>query len=90
MWLVSWLPGECATGRAVLVNESLLAHLEHPLRPTLHLGLIVRDAMALAASFRAQLEALSYSLWVLLGFVRLQGFTPAESALFNQLVTVLF
>ena len=40
----------------------------------------------------AQSEALSYSMWVLsghLGFVRLQGFTPADLALFNQLVTAL-
>ena len=84
--------GECGTGRAVPVNESLLSHLDCPLCPTLHLGLTVRDAMALEASFRAQSEALSYSMWVLsglLGFVRLQGFTPADSALFNQLVTAL-
>ena len=45
--------GECSHGRAVPVNESLLAHFERPLRPNLHLGLTVRDAMALEASFRA-------------------------------------
>ena len=27
--------GECATGRAVPVNEPLLAHFERPLRPSL-------------------------------------------------------
>ena len=84
--------GECATGRAVPGNESLLAHMERPLRPTLHLGLTVWDAMALEASFRAQSEALLYSMWVLsglLGFVCLQGFIPADPALFNQLVTAL-
>ena len=48
--------------------------------------------MALEPSFRAQSEAFSYSVWVLpglLGFVQLQGFTPADPALFNQLVTAL-
>ena len=37
-------------------------------------------------------EALSYAMWVLSGlleFVRLQDFTPADPALFNQLVTAL-
>ena len=44
------------------------------------------------ASCRVQREALSYYVWVLsglLGFVRLQDFTPADPALFNQLVTAL-
>ena len=48
--------------------------------------------MALEASFKAQSEALSYSMWILsglLGFVGLQGFTPADPALFNQLITAL-
>ena len=83
---------ECASGRAVPVNRSLLAHFERLLRPLLQLGLTVRDAMALEVSFLTQLEALPYSMWVLsglLGFVRLQGFTQADSALFNQLVTAL-
>ena len=84
--------GDCALGRAVPVNESLLSHFERPLHPTLQLGVAVRDAMALEASCRAQSEALSYSMWVLsglLGFVRLQDFTPADPALFHHLVTSL-
>ena len=84
--------GDCALGRAVPVNESLLSHFERPLRPNLQLGITIRDAMALEASSRAQSEALSYAMWVLsglLGSVRLQGFTPADPALFSQLVTVL-
>ena len=84
--------GECASGRAVPVNESLLAHFKRPLRPSSHLVLMVRDAMDLEASFCAQSEALSYSMWVLsglLGFVCLQGFTLADPALFNQLVAAL-
>ena len=58
----------------------------------MHLGITIGDAMALEASSRAQSEALSYAMWVLsglLGFVRLQGFTPADPALFNQLVSAL-
>ena len=84
--------GDCSLGRAVPVNESLLAHFDRPLRPNLQLGVTVRNAMALEASFRAQSEALPYSMWVLsglLGFVRLQDFSPADPALFNQLVTAL-
>ena len=84
--------GDCALGRAVSVNESLLSHFERPLRPNLQLSITIRDAMALKASSRAQSEALSYAMWVLsglLGFVRLQDFTPADPALFNQLVTAL-
>ena len=84
--------GDCALGRAVPVNESLLSHFERPLRPNLQLGITIRDAMALEASSRAQSEALSYAMWVLsglLGFVRLQDFTPADPALFNQHVTAL-
>ena len=84
--------GDCALGRAVPVIESLLSHFEHPLRPTLQMGVTVRDAMALEASCRVQSEALSYSMWVLsglLGFVHLQDFTPADPALFRHLVTAL-
>ena len=84
--------GDCALGRAVPVNESLLSHFERPLRRNLQLGITIRDALALEASSRAQSEALSYAMWVLsglLGFVRLQDFTPADPALFNQLVTAL-
>ena len=84
--------GDCSLGRAVAVNESLLSHFERPLRTNLQMGITVRDAMALEASCRAQMEALSYSMWVLsglLGFVPLQDFTPADPELFNQLVTAL-
>ena len=84
--------GDCTLGHAVPVNESLLSHFERPLRPNLQLGITIRDAMALEASSREQSEALSYAMWVLsglLGFVRLQDFTPADPALFNQLVTAL-
>ena len=83
--------GEHASGRVVPVNESLLAHFEKPLRPSLWLVSFC-DSMSLEASFRAQSEALSYSMWVLsglLGFVRLQGFMPADPSMFNQLVTAL-
>ena len=69
-----------------------LAHFDRPLRPTLQLGHSVRDAMSLESSFRGQSETLSYALWVLsglLGFVHVQGFSPSDPALFNQLVTAL-
>ena len=68
-----------------------MAHFDCPLRPNLQLGITVCEAMALEASFRAQSEALSYSMCAFgpVGFVRLQGFSPADSALFKQLVTAL-
>ena len=78
--------------RAVPVNESLLSHYDRPLRPSLQVGLTVCDLMSLEYSFRAQLESLSYAMWVLsglLGFIRIQGFSPSDPALFNQLVTAL-
>ena len=84
--------GLLASGRAVPVNESLLAHFERPLQPSLQVDLTVRDLMALECYFRAQSESLSYSMWILsgfLGFIRLQGFTPSDPTLFNQLVTTL-
>ena len=42
------------------------------------------------ASTRALSESLSHAMWLLsglLGFVRLQGFSPSDSPLFNTLVT---
>ena len=44
------------------------------------------------SSLEGQSEAMSHSMWVLsglLGFVRLQNFAPADSSLFNTLVTPL-
>ena len=84
--------GDHAGAKAVPVNESLLAHFERPLRNSLLVGLSVKDAMSLESSFRRQSESLSYALWILsglLGFVRVQGFSPSDPALFNQLVTAL-
>ena len=78
--------GEVAQGSAVPVNSSLLALFERPLRPNLQLGLTIREAAALEASFRANSESLSHSMWLLSGllaFVRLQGFTHADSSLFH-------
>ena len=75
--------GDYSLGRAVPVNESLLSHFERPLRTNLQMGVTVRDAIS---------QRLSYSVWVLsglLGFVRLQDFTPADPAFFSQLVTAL-
>ena len=69
-----------------------MSHFEHPLRPSLQVDLTVRDLMSLEHSFRAQSESLSYAMWVLsglLGFIRIQGFSPSDPALFNQLVTAL-
>ena len=49
--------GPHAAGRADPANESLLSHYEKPLRPSLMMGLTVRDLMAFEASFRAQPES---------------------------------
>ena len=45
--------GDFAQGLAVPVNPSLLALFERPLHPSLQLGLTIREAVALEASFRA-------------------------------------
>ena len=84
--------GEALLGSAAPVNPSLLAMFERPLRPSLHLGLTVREAALLEASSRALSESLSHAMWLLsglLGFVRLQGFSPSDAPLFNTLVTSL-
>ena len=84
--------GEFASGQAAPVNPSLLSLFEKQLKPSYHVGLSVRKAAALEASLRCQSEALSHSMWVLselLGFVRLQNFAPADSSMFNTLVTSL-
>ena len=80
------------SGQALPVNSSLLSLFERQLKPSYHLGLSVKEAESFEASLRAQTETLSHSLWVLaalLGFVRLQGFQPAESAVFSSLVSSL-
>ena len=51
--------GPHSSGRAVPVNDSLHAHYDKPLRPSLQVGLAVRDDMALECSFRAQSDSLS-------------------------------
>ena len=84
--------GEASLGSAAPVNPSLLAMFERPLRPSLHLGLTVREAALLESSSRALSESLSRAMWLLsglLGFVRLQGFSPSDAPLFNTLVTSL-
>ena len=84
--------GGSASGSAAQVNLSLLAMFERPLRPSLHLGLTLREASLMESSSRALSEAESHAMWLLsglLGFVRLQGFSPSDSQLFNTLVSSL-
>ena len=84
--------GDYASDSAAPVNPSLLAMFERHLRPSLHLGLTILEAALLEASSRALSESLSHTLWLLsglLGFVRLQGFSPSDSSLFNTLLTSL-
>ena len=69
-------------GSAALVN----------LRPSLHLGLALREASLMESSSHALSEAQSHAMWLLsglLGSVRLQGFSPSDSPLFNTLVSSL-
>ena len=86
------LSGEFASGQAAPVNPSLLSLFEKQLKPSHHVGLTNCEAAALESSLRSQSEALSHSIWVLsvlFGFVRLQNFAPADSSLFNMLITSL-
>ena len=84
--------GEFASSQAAPVNPSLLSLFEKQLKPSYLVGLTVHEAAALKSSLYSQSEALSHSMWVLSGllaFVRLQNFAPANSSLFNTLVTSL-
>ena len=84
--------GDNALGSATPVNPSLLAMFERSLRPSLHLGLMIREAALLESSTCALSESLSHAMWLLsglLGFMRLQGFSPSDAPLFNTLVTSL-
>ena len=84
--------GDFVFGGAAPVSSSLLSLFERCLKPMHHVGLTIREAAALEASFWSQSEALSHSMWVLsvlLGFVRLQNFAPEDLSLFNILVTSL-
>ena len=84
--------GEFASSAAVPVNPSLLSMFERSLRPSLQLGISLREAGLMESSSRFHSEALSHSIWLLsalLAFVRLQGFSPADASLFNTLVTSL-
>ena len=57
--------GDFAQGSAAPLNPSLLALFKRPLRPNLQLGLPIREAAALEASFHVNSESLSHSLWLL-------------------------
>ena len=84
--------GHFVQGWAVPLNPSLLSLFKRPLKPSLLLGISIREAAAFEASFRAQLEAFSHSMWVLSGllaFLRLQNVAPDDSVLFNSLVASL-
>ena len=84
--------GDFASSSAVPVNPSLLSMFERSLRPSLQLGISLREAVLMESSSRFHSEALSHSLWLLsalLAFVRLQGFSPSDASLFNTLVTSL-
>ena len=84
--------GDFASSAAVPVNPSLFSMFERSLRPSLQLGISLREAGLMASSSRFHSEALSHSMWLLsalLAFVRLQGFSPADASLFNTLVTSL-
>ena len=75
-------------GRLLRFNPSLLSLFEKQLKPSYRVGLTVHEAAALEASLRSQSEALFLS--GLLVFVRIQNFAPADSSLFNTLVTSLY
>ena len=77
---------------AAPVSSSLLAMFERPFHPSLHLGLTIREEALLEASSRALSESLLHATCLLsglLGFVRVQGFSPSDSPLFNTLVMSL-
>ena len=84
--------GDFASSAAVPVSPSLLSMFERFLRPSLQLGISLREAGLMESSSRFHSEALSHSMWLLsalLAFILLQGFSPADAYLFNALVTSL-
>ena len=92
-WVTQYtVRGEFAAGAAVPVNPLLLSMFEWSLRPSLQLGISLREAALLESSSHFHSEALSHSLWLLSGllaFVCLQGFSPSDASLFNTMVTSL-
>ena len=84
--------GEGALSGAAELNPSFAALIDRPLRPSLHVGMSIKEAAACEASLRFQSEALSHAMWLLtslLAYVRLQGFQPEDPLLFNTIVSSL-
>ena len=73
--------GEFASGAAVPVNPSLLSMFERLLRPSLQLGILLREAALLESSSRFHSEALSHSLWLLSGVLAFDRFADCVSRL---------
>ena len=72
------------------VTDSVLFHLVRSPGLNRLVGVSLREAQILGASFRSQSESLSHTLWVLsalLGYIKMQGFVPCVSSRFNHLVT---
>ena len=57
--------GDFVSSAAVPVNPSLLSMFERSLRPSLQLGISLREAVLMESSSRFHSEALSHSMWLL-------------------------
>ena len=82
-YVVHW---DLSFAAAVPVNPSLLSMFECTLRPSLQLGISLREACLMESSSCFHSEALSHSMWLLsaiLAFVRLQGFSFQYSRHFS-------
>ena len=75
--------GDFASSAAVPVNPSLLSMFERSLRPSLQLGISLREAALMESSSRFHSEALSHSLWLR------SALLASKASLFHTLVTSL-
>ena len=77
-------------GKALPLDKSLESQFDKLPTPARLVGVNLRESEILEATFRSQSETLSHSMWVLsalLGYIKLQGFAPADPTLFDQMVT---
>ena len=86
------VPGFSTENPYTEVNSSLEEHLSNKVSLSRHVPMAASECQALEATFRAQAEALSHSMWVLTGLLSLikqEGFVPSDQSLFLQLVNSL-
>ena len=78
--------------RYLPLNELLESALTKVPQTSRMANISIKDLFSLEAAFRAQVESLSHSMWVLtalIAFLKRDGYAPSDPHLFNQLVSSL-